>query len=146
MRFLRLLTFAGPFLVKGTSKRQRRKYALLSGAYLLLLVSAILFCIAAFIRISSIYGADIACLSLCAFFTLVAIGCILSTRSNVSHSEPATRESNDPLASYLPKALSEDPSIVELIKLIEKHPLIATSSAATLGAVMAGEFFGDKHE
>jgi len=74
MKLLSLLTFAGPFLVKGTSKRQRRKYALLSGAYLLLLASAILFCIAAFIRISSMYGADIACLSLCAFFTLVAIG------------------------------------------------------------------------
>lgn len=142
---LKFLLTASPYLLKSSVLRPHKQMARSLAAYVLFVLSGLMFLIAVFIVVVTYYGAA-------AGFIVMGGICLFSAllmSIKVKKKPPANDEyissiqSSDPLASLLPEGLIKDPAISSLIKKISENPIAATAAATGFAILVTRELTND---
>ena len=142
---LKLLITAAPYLLKARGQNSQKQIARSFTALVLFALSGLALIIAAFIYVTSIYGAAIGFIAISAIFMVG--GSILyfkaRTPKQLSNDNLPSASTNDPIATLIPEAIMKDPAVSKLMGQVTANPIATSLAAATIGIIVTREIMKD---
>lgn len=142
---IKFLLTAAPYLLKMPAARSQKQVARSFTALALFALGGLALTAAAFIFVTSVYGAAVGFVTISGmFFTAGLVLFLKSKRAVVLKNEiTIAGTSSDPIAAMVPDGVLKDPAVSKVLAQISKNPLAASAAAATIGMLITREFMGD---
>ena len=142
---LKLLLATAPYLLKAPSQTSKKQIARSFMALVLFALSGFAFVAAAFIYITTFYGAAVGFLSVGAIFLILALVLYYKAKNpkKPTKSTLPVAATTDPIAGLLPESLMQDPVVTKIMKQITANPVATSLAAATIGMMITREIMKD---
>ena len=142
---LKLLITAAPYLLRAPGQNSQKQIARSFTALVLFALSGLALVVAAFIYVTSIYGAAIGFLTVSVIFLMVG-GIIYFKARNpkqLSNDNLPSTSTNDPVAALIPDGIMNDPAVSKLMGQVTANPIATSLAAATIGMIVTREIMKD---
>lgn len=144
---LKLLLATAPYLLKATSQTSKKQKVRSLTALVLFCLAGGALVAAAFVFVTSLYGAAVGFLTVSALFTLMGLVFYFKVKNPKSDkikdvTSPA-ETTTDPIAALIPEAALKDPAVAKLLNQVVSNPVATSLAAAAISMMITREIMKD---
>jgi len=144
---LKLLLATAPYLLKATSQSSKKQKVRSLTALVLFCFAGGALVAAAFVFVTSLYGAAVGFLTVSALFTLMGLVFYFKVKNPKSDkikdvTSPA-ETTTDPIAALIPEAALKDPAVAKLLNQVVSNPVATSLAAAAISMMITREIMKD---